>query len=184
MPNYRRHYVPGATYLFTVVSHERRPILTTALGRRCLRHAFRSVSADRPFEIVAIVLLPDHLHTIWTLPSTDANYSLRWALIKERFTRRYFTLGGTDGTVTESRRRHRERAVWQRRFWEHAVWDEDDLKRCADYIHWNPRKHGLAASVCDYPWSSFHRFVRGGEYEMHWGSGDPCPGYDEPEWGE
>jgi putative transposase len=184
MPNYRRHYVPGGTYFFTVVTHERRPILTPTIGRDRLRRAIESVRTERPFEIVAIALLPDHLHTIWTLPEHNADYSIRWGLIKERFTRLFLRAGGSDGVSTESRRKHRERSVWQRRFWEHTIKDEDDLKRCADYIHWNPVKHGLAKSVIDYPWSSFHRFVDGGEYEPTWGAADPCPGYDEPEWGE
>jgi putative transposase len=184
MPNYRRYYLPGATYFFTAVTHERRPILTTPFGRQCLRRALSAVRADRPFEIVAVVLLPDHVHTIWALPEGDANYSLRWGLIKERFTRLFLDGGGREGVMSLSRRRRRERAVWQRRFWEHTVRDEDDLKRCADYIHWNPVKHGLVKSVCEYAWSSLHRFVGGGEYDPTWGSADPCPGYDEPEWGE
>ncbi|HEY1376065.1 MAG TPA: hypothetical protein VGF55_04695 [Gemmataceae bacterium] len=133
---------------------------------------------------MAVVLLPNHLHTIWTLPPDDADYSLRWGLVKERFTRRYLKGGGAEGMISQSRRQHRERAVWQRRFWEHTVRDEDDLKRCADYVHWNPVKHGLVGRVRDYRWSSFHRFARAGEYEPNWGSADPCPGYDDPEWGE
>lgn len=182
MPNYRRNYVPGGTYFFTLVMHERRPILTTDLGRRSLRQALEKVREKRPFEIVAMVLLPDHLHTIWTLPPGDDKYSIRWARIKEEFTRVYLQGGGAEGTLSQSRLRHRERAVWQRRFWEHTCRDEDDLKRFFDYLHWNPVKHGLVARVRDYPWSSFHRWVKLGEYSEHWGEVDPCPGWNDPEW--
>jgi putative transposase len=182
MPDYRRNYIPGGTYFFTVVTQERRPILGNDTARKCLREALREEQSRRAFEIVGIVLLPDHLHTIWTLPGNDANFSVRWSRIKERFTRSYLAAGGEETIQTQSRRRHRERAVWQRRFWEHTCRDEDDLKRCLDYLHWNPVKHGLGGRVRDYPWSSFHRFVEMGEYDVNWGSENPCPQYDEPEW--
>jgi putative transposase len=182
VPNYRRNYVPGGTYFFTVVTHERRPILTSDVGRKSLRTAFLKEQKTRPFEVVGVVLLPDHLHTVWTLPSGESDYSLRWARIKELFTRYFLKEGGKEGGATASRRRRRERAVWQRRFWEHTCRDEADLKRCLDYLHWNPVKHGLVARVQEYPWSSFHRFVELGEYELAWGAVNPCPGYEEPEW--
>jgi putative transposase len=123
----------------------------------------------------AIVLLPDHLHAVWILPASDRDFSTRWARIKARFTRNYLALGGQDGMMTPSRGRHRERAIWQRRFWEHTCRDEDDLQRCVDYLHWNPVKHGLARQVGAYPWSSYHRFVREGEYDADWGKTDPHP---------
>src|SRR6476646_7118715 len=97
MPNYRRNYVPGGTYFFTVVTHERRPILTTDIGRKCLRAAIEDEQKQRPFDVVAIVLLPDHLHTIWTLPENDVRYSLRWRRIKQRFTDAYLAEGGAEG---------------------------------------------------------------------------------------
>jgi putative transposase len=180
MPDYRRYLFEGATYFFTVVTHERRPILTDPPARSCLRAAIRCVQQERPFRVVAIALLPDHLHTVWTLPSGDADYVLRWAQIKESFTRCYLAAGGAEGARSVSRQRHRERAVWQRRYWEHTIRNEDDLKRCVDYIHWNPVKHGLVEHMHDYPWSTFHRFVREGEYDLAWGSTDPCP--DAEEW--
>ena len=171
---YRRNYVPGGTYFFTVVTHQRRPVLTTDLARRILREVLTAERAERPFEIVAVVLLPDHLHTIWTLPEGDADYPARWASLKEAFTRRYLAAGGSEGPVSAARAARRERGVWQRRFWEHTVRDEDDLKRRVDYIHFNPVKHGLVGRVRDYPWSSFWRFVAGGEYELDWGSVPPA----------
>jgi len=183
MSSYLRNYVPGGTYFFTVVTHQRRPILASDLARRCIRSALGKIRSKNPFEIVAIVLMPDHLHAVWTLPPEDSDYSLRWGQIKEEFTRAYLRGGGTEGERSVSRSRHRERAVWQRRFWEHTCRDEDDLKRCVDYIHWNPAKHGLVKRIADYPWSTFHRYVKLGEYPPGWGDdGDPCPGHDEPEW--
>jgi putative transposase len=182
MPHYRRNYVQGGTYFFTVATHQRQAIFASDTGRNILREALVLEQKKRPFEIFAMVLLPDHLHAIWTLPPKDANYSLRWAKIKEEFTRNYLAVGGQEGSITNSRLRHRERAVWQRRFWEHTCRDEDDLKRFLDYLHWNPVKHGLVPRVRDYPWSSFHRFVRLGEYPPSWGDENPWPGFDEPEW--
>lgn len=170
MPNYRRYYVPGGTYFFTVVTCGRRPILCTDAGRAGLRAAIESVRADRPFELTAVALLPDHLHAIWTLPAGDADYSGRWGLVKERFTRAHLAGGGAEVGVSRARRRQRERGVWQPRFWEHTVRDEDDFKRCLDYTHWNPVKHGLVSRVRGWPWSSFGRYVALGEYEPDWGS--------------
>ena len=184
MPDYRRWYVPGGTFFFTLVTHHRRPILCADIARRCLREAIEVVRADSPVEWVAIVLLPDHLHSVWTLPPRDAAYSIRWKRIKEMFTRLYLAGGGKEVAPNLSRLRHGERGVWQRRFWEHAVRDEEDLKRCGDYIHWNPKKHAHVTNVRDWPWSSFHRYVGLGEYSPAWGADDPAPGYDDPEWGE
>ena len=184
MSDYRRYYVPGGTYFFTCVTHERAPILTGELARRCLREAIHKVQNDHPFEIVAVVLLPDHWHTVWTLPRGDDRYPLRWMRIKEEFTEAWLAEGGAERPQSESRAKHRQRGVWQRRYWEHTVHDEDDLKRCVNYVHWNPRKHNVAARVRYWEWSSFHRFVREGEYDLDWGSTDPTPGWNEPEWGE
>jgi putative transposase len=184
MPEYRRWYVPGGTFFFTVVTHHRRPILTGELARRCLHDAFERVRADRPFDLVAIALLPEHLHAIWTLPTGDSGYPIRWTQIKEAFTRRYLEAGGEEAPPSDSRVRRREWGVWQRRYWEHTVRDEADLKRCVDYVHFNPKKHAHVANVRDWPWSSFHRFVAMGEYTANWGADDPTPGYHAPEWGE
>jgi putative transposase len=173
MPEYRRSYVPGGTYFFTLVTEGRRPFLTDPLARKHLREAMAEEFAARPVEVVAIVLLPDHLHTIWTLPPGDSDYSLRWKRVKELFTRAYLAGGGAEGAVTPSRRAHQGRAVWQRRFWEHTIRDADDLERCVNYIHWNPVKHGLVQRVRDYPWSSFHRFVEAGDYDLDWGAVEP-----------
>lgn len=169
MRRYRRNR-NGRVYFFTAATHERRPILTTDLGRRSLRKAFQFTQATYPFKIVAIVLLPDHLHSVWELPAQDVDYSLRWRRIKSRFTRSWLSGGGTEGTKTQSRRNAGERAIWQRRFYEHTCRDDADLKRCVDYVHVNPLKHRLVERVGDWPWSSFHRYVSAGEYPPDWGA--------------
>ena len=170
MANYRRWRVSGGTYFFTLVTHERRSFLVDDIARHALRDALRVVRLRRPFSIHAIVLLPDHLHTIWTLPQGDDDYDTRWQLIKRRFTKKYLSLGGTESNRSASRLSKGERSVWQRRYFEHTCRDEADLKRCADYLHANPLKHGLVTRVRDWPWSSFHRYVRLGEYDPDWGN--------------
>jgi putative transposase len=184
MPDYRRWYVPGGTYFFTAVTADRRRTLCEALARNCLHNAIEAIRKKRSMEVVAVSLLPDHIHTIWTLPPNDLAYPIRWKRIKEEFTLAYLASGGTEAPHSDSRLCQGERGVWQRRYWEHMVRDEDDLKRCVDYVHWNPKKHGYAANVCDWAWSSFHRYVEMGEYDHQWGAEDPTPGYNDPEWGE
>lgn len=182
MPNYRRNYVPGGTYFFTVATAGRRPILTTELARRSLRAAIHKVRDRFPFNQIAIVLLPDHLYCVWSLPENDANFSTRWRRVKEEFTREFLSQGGQEAFVSQSRHSKGERGIWQRRFWEHTIRDEDDLSRCVDYCHWYPCKHRLVSRVKDWQWSTFHQFVRDGDYEENWGGIDPCPGFDTPEW--
>jgi putative transposase len=181
---YRRYFVPGGTYFFTVVTYRRRRFLTSELTRRILHDSIESTRQKLPFRIVAMVLLPDHLHTVWTLPSGDVDYSTRWRTIKSDFTSEYLAAGGKEARISISRKKRGERGIWQRRFWEHTVRDESDLKRCVDYIHWNPRKHKLVDRVKDWEYSTFHRFVSNGEYGIDWGGEDPTPGYEAPEWGE
>jgi putative transposase len=171
MPNYRRLYVPGGTYFFTVVTASRRPILATDLGRQCLHEALAKVRSQVPFNIVAIVLLPEHLHCVWTLPPGDDDFSSRWADAKAEFTKRFLAGGGAEVPISASRQKKGERGIWQRRFWEHLVRSEDELKRCVDYIHINPLRHGLVNRVRDWPWSTFHRFATEGEYSENWGTG-------------
>jgi putative transposase len=184
MPDYSRNFVAGGTYFFTCVTHQRQPILTTELGRRCLRNAILKIQADHPFELFAVVLLPDHWHAVWTLPAGDTRYPLRWQRIKEEFTKAWLSDGGEELGQSASRTRHRMRGVWQKRYWEHTVRDETDLERCVDYIHWNPRKHGLCPRVRDWPWSSFHRFVNAGQYEIDWGGTDLTTSWPDAEWGK
>jgi putative transposase len=132
-----------------------------------LRTIYASVQERYPFETIAICVLPDHLHAIWSLPSNDSDFPLRWNVIKAGFSR------GLPGRmpVTSSKIAHRERGIWQRRYWEHAIGNEADLQRHVDYIHFNPVKHGHVSCVCDWPHSSFHRYVRRGVLPLDW-SGD------------
>jgi putative transposase len=142
----------------------------------------REVRRKRRFVTVALVLLWDHLHCIWTLPEGDQGYSARWKQIKAGFTDRWLAAGGVELPRTASRVAQGERGVWHRRFWEHIVRDEDDLERLVDYIHYNPVKHGYVPRPGDWPWSSFARFVRLGRYPPDWGTTEPpLPRHDHPE---
>ena len=129
-----------------------------------LRTAFRETQRHHPFTIDAIVVLPDHLHTVWTLPEGDADFSTRWRLIKTSLSRK---LAGGE-SISSSRVGKGERGIWQRRYWEHTIRDEIDFSRHIDYVHINPVKHGLVKRVGDWPYSSFHRMVRDGIYPEDW----------------
>ena len=152
---YRRAKVPGGTYSFTVVTCDRRPILCQPDNILLLRQAFRHVRQNHPFTIDAVVILPDHLHCIWTLPKDDFDFSTRWRLIKSYFSRHCLREDGEKASL--SRYSKQERGIWQRRFWEHCIQDETDLANHLNYIHNNPVKHGLVASPQDWPYSSIHR---------------------------
>jgi putative transposase len=169
MPNYRRSITPGATYFFTVVTHRRQPILVKPESRTILRQVIGDVRRQYPFTIDAWVLLPDHLHCIWSLPEGDFDYSSRWGLIKAGFTKRAKPIMHREEWVSDSKRKHRESTVWQRRFWEHQIRDETDFQRHVDYIHFNPVKHGLVSQVNAWPYSTFHRYAREGVYIEDWG---------------
>ncbi|MHC4542586.1 MAG: REP-associated tyrosine transposase [Planctomycetota bacterium] len=147
MTNYRRAQFEGGYYFFTVVTYKRRRFLVEDVSRDCLRSALRSVRRNWPFDVVAFCLLPDHLHCLWRLPEGDNGFSKRWMLIKKGFTRRYLHAGGVESEQNPSRDKKRERGIWQRRFWEHHIRDEEDLQRHIDYIHYNPVKHGLVNAV-------------------------------------
>ncbi len=169
MPDFRRYLVPGATYFFTVVTAERFPFFQNPDACRLLGTTLREVRKDRPFETVAIVVMPDHLHAIWALPREDHDYSLRWSAIKSRFTHVWVERGGQERGVPPGQYRQRRRGIWQARFLEHMIRDEDDLIHHVNYIHYNPVKHGLASYPRDWTWSSFHRYVRSGDYDPDWG---------------
>jgi len=169
---YRRAIVPGGTFFFTLVTDRRRPILASDEAVNVLRNAFRSVRQSRPFEIDAIVVMPDHLHCIWTLPPDDADFSTRWRLIKTWFSKH--CPNTLRRTPDAARLKKREQALWQHRYWEHQIRDETDFSRHVDYIHYNPVKHGLAQSPLDWPYSSFGRYVKAGVYASGWGSDSMC----------
>lgn len=163
---YRRANTPGGTYFFTVVTYRRRPILCDPAHVRLLREAFATVKQRRPFAIDAFVLLPDHLHCIWTLPADDSDYSTRWMLVKSYFTRR--CTPSVKMARSPALLHKREQTVWQHRYWEHQIRDDRDFERHCDYIHFNPVKHRHVGRVVDWPYSSFHRFVRDGIYPSDW----------------
>lgn len=168
MSRYRRART-GSTYFFTLVSYQRRPILCDEVIRKLLRVAVQNVRVQRPFEINAWVLMPDHLHCVWTLPDGDTDYSTRWAQIKRSVSRFCNADMKLPPAVSELRRKHRDSTIWQRRFFEHQIVDEDDFARHVDYVHFNPVRHGHAESVAAWPFSTFHRYVRAGILPEDWG---------------
>lgn len=164
MPNYRRANIAGGTYFFTVNTLRRLPILTEPPVREALREAIRQTRMTAPFDIDAWVLLPDHLHCIWTLPQGDADFSMRWSKIKRYVSQQCGKTFVIDNVCASRTKRH-ESGLWQRRFWEHQIRDDADFARHADYIHWNPVRHGLVNRAVDWPYSTFHRFVCDGRWK-------------------
>ena len=169
MPHYQRANTTGATYFFTLVTYRRQTILCDTQVREALREAIVSVRKKRPFEIDAWVLLPDHLHCIWTLPPDDADYPKRWGMIKRQVSVRCREDYRRPEWITTSKRKNRESTLWQRRYWEHQIRDELDFEKHLDYIHYNPVKHGLCEHVSAWPYSTFHRYLTLGTYSIDWG---------------
>lgn len=165
MTDYRRHFVPGGSYFFTVALAQRSGRLLTD-NIALLRRAVSDVKHEQPFVLVAMVVLPEHLHCVWTLPAGDCDYPTRWKKIKALFSR-----GLPKGERrSTSRVAKGERGIWQRRYWEHTL-RNDDMRRHVDYIHFNPVKHGYVQSVKEWPYSTFHRYVRQGLYADDWAGG-------------
>ena len=166
MSRYRRSNQPGGTYFFTVALADRSTALLTE-HIEAFRNAYRAAHRKRPFNTVAICVLPDHVHAIWELPPNDADFSTRWSQIKSGFSRQF----PASATRSPSKLNKREKGIWQRRFWEHEIRDERDLQRHVDYIHYNPVKHGHVRQLADWPWSSFHRYVARGLLPPDWAAG-------------
>jgi putative transposase len=164
MTEYRRHRVQGGTYFFTVNLADRSQTLLTD-HIEVLRQSFRTVKQKHLFTMEAIVVLPEHLHAIWTLPDGEDDFSLRWRQIKSEFSRQ-IEIGEK---TSNSRLRKKERGIWQRRFWEHRIRDDNDFARHVEYIHFNPVKHGYVNIVADWPYSSFHQYVKQGVLPINWG---------------
>ena len=164
MSRYRRAKIEGGTYFFTVTLADRSSDL---LVRHVdlLRQAYKSAQELYPFETLAICVLPDHLHSVWSLPPDDADFPLRWSLIKSKFSRGL----PADAERTSSKITKREKGIWQRRYWEHAIRSDEDLTRHLDYIHFNPVKHGYVSRASDWPHSSFARYVARGLLPADWG---------------
>jgi putative transposase len=176
MPEFRRFFIPGGMFFFTLVTAGRAHLFLSEEACALLGDCLRATKRDRPFRVVAIVLLPDHLHMIWSLPRGDADFSTRIAAVKARFTREWLAQGGCESQVPGGQSQQRRRGIWQARFMEHAIRDEDDLIHHVDYIHYNPVKHGWVRCPVDWPYSSFHRYVRSGDYPADWAcSGSALP---------
>jgi putative transposase len=157
--------------------------LTHLEVRQALRESIYKVRQTLPFRIDAWVLLPDHFHTIWTLPDDDARYAARWAVIKSGVTKKCRNLFGLGENTNISRSYRHEGDIWQRRFWELVIRDDQDFHRHLDYLHWNPVKHGYVKTPMDWPYSTFHRFVAQGLYPSNWGGGG-MDNYSPEDFGE
>jgi putative transposase len=168
MSRFRRAHT-GTTFFFTVVSYHRRPILCDPMIRTALRHALHAVRALRPFTIDAWVLLPDHIHCIWTLPADDTDFSQRWSQIKHRVS--YACGDAYRMRPSVSGLKRGEATIWQRRFWEHQIRDDLDMQRHMDYVHFNPVKHGHVERAAAWPYSTFGRWVKAGLYAADWAGG-------------
>jgi putative transposase len=167
---YRRAKIAGGKFFFTTITHSRRKFLCEPENIILLRQAFRQVIAEYPFVIDAIVILPEHIHCLWTLPPGDSDFSTRWRLIKSYFSSRCDAK--YKGKISASRQKKGEQAVWQRRFWEHQIKDEHDFQRHVDYIHYNPVRHGYVKAPKDWQYSSFMSYVEKGIYDINWGAGE------------
>jgi putative transposase len=165
---YRRAYVPGGSYFFTVVTEQRRRLFADVSNVMLLRQAIRTVMRNRPFTIDAIVVLPDHIHCIWSLPPGDADFATRWRLIKTWFTK-HLLLREHIRPNTARIQKCRQ-AVWQHRYWEHLLRDEADYQCHVDYIHYNPVKHGYVSQPLKWPYTSLRRYVKQGVLAADWGA--------------
>ncbi len=163
MSEYRRSALKGGTYFFTVALEDRTGVLLVE-HIELLRESVRSARKARPFHIDAWVVLPDHMHCVWTLPEGDSDFSTRWRDIKRRFAKGL----PRSELISDSKLKRGERGIWQRRFWEHTIINETDYEAHVNYIHLNPVKHGLVESAVDWPYSTFHRYVKAGVYPVDW----------------
>ena len=167
MPNYRRAWCPGGTFFFTVNLFDRRKNDLLVRHIDLLKQTIRTVKHRHPFEIHAWVVLPDHMHCILELPENDSDYPLRWRLIKMGFSKSL----PKEEYLSPVRKKRGERGIWQRRYWEHLIRDDEDYKAHMDYIHINPVKHGLTENVSDWPHSTFHHLVKESVYPRDWAGG-------------
>ncbi|MDD5276926.1 MAG: transposase [Methylovulum sp.] len=164
---YRRAKLTGASYFFTVnLANRKSRLLVEHVDM--LRESARRVKTAHPFVIDAMVIMPSHLHCLWTLPEDDNDFSTRWGLIKAGFSRHFETAEH----ISSSRKSKGERGIWQRRFWEHLIRDDHDFERHVDYIHYNPVKHGYVKRPVDWAFSSIHRYIKAQIIDENWACGD------------
>ena len=169
MSQYIRSYTKGATYFFTLVSYNRRNILCEADFLQAFKRSIKQVQQQYPFEIIAWVQLPDHLHCIWQMPLDDSDYSMRWSQIKRLTTQACPHYHLPTNELSHSMQKRNEKGIWQRRFFEHQIRNEEDFIKHMDYLHYNPIKHSLVEKVIDWQYSSFHRYIKAGVYSLDWG---------------
>ena len=169
MPNYRRVKIKGGTYFFTLVTYHRQRIFSSPQTRSMFLDAIYHVRTYHPFDLEAYCILPDHIHLICRFPEDDPDYSMRIGLIKRRYSKQHIYRFGSHFPKNKSYEKRQEVGIWQRRFWEHWIRDEEDLNRHIDYIHFNPVKHGLVNQACDWEHSSFINYVQNGYYDLKWG---------------
>jgi putative transposase len=172
MPQYRRLFIEGGVYFFTLVTDQRQKIFSSPSAQTLFLESVEHVRSYHPFTTIAYCILPDHIHFIWKLPEHDSNYSTRISAIKRRFSIIYRQRGFISLPVNRSKMKRREVSIWQRRFWEHFIRDQDDFERHFDYLHFNPIKHGLVQQVRDWEASSFMEYVNSGIYDVDWGGND------------
>lgn len=170
--DYRRVWQPGGTYFFTLVLAHRHGNDLLVRHIEALRKVVRHVRERHPFAIHAWVVLPEHLHCVIELPAGDQNFATRWLLIKAGFSKSI----PPGESCSRSRQRRAERGIWQRRYWEHLIRDQDDFNAHVDYAHLNPLKHGLVSNLADWPYSTFHRMVAAGRYSPDFAGAEAGPG--------
>jgi len=168
VPQFRRLYIQGGTYFFTLVTYLRRPIMLVPTFRAALRSAVLEVKSAYPFVDLAWVLLPDHMHTVWRLPPEDCDFPKRIGLLKRKTSIQVASALQREDLLTRSRTKRHELTIWQRRYWERWIRDEEALRQIINYIHRNPVKHGLVDKVSEWPFSTFDRYVGAGYYTKDW----------------
>jgi len=168
MPNYRRSKIKGGTFFFTVVTYRRQKFLCNKNVRQALGIGIRKTKKIHPFVIESWVLLPDHLHCIWTLPKDDFNFGKRWGMIKRFVTKQCKPELYQEILMNKSKLHRNESTIWQRRFWEHTIRNEIDFEKHMDYIHYNPVKHGYVKTPIEWPYSTFHRYIKNKIYSKNW----------------
>ncbi|MDX1811665.1 MAG: transposase [Gammaproteobacteria bacterium] len=174
MPEYRRVWIPGGTYFFTVNLHERKNNNLLIQQIDLLREVIQRVKSKHPFTIHGWVVLPEHFHCILSLPENDSDFATRLRLIKSGFSK----LVPNNEQLSESRLKRGERGIWQRRYWDRMIRDQADFNAHMDYIHINPVKHGLVNRVQDWPYSTFHKLVEQGVYELDWAGSQGADGLE------
>lgn len=170
MPNYRRVKIRGSTVFITIVTYKRLPILLNSQSQQILRYTWNKVAKSFPFTTDAFCLLPNHIHALINLPDNEWDYSTRIREIKRLFTKGYLKTVGEQEVRNQSRFNKKEATIWQRRFYEHIIRDDNDYQNHFDYIHYNPVHHGLVDSLALWKWSSFRRYVKQGVYDKDWGA--------------